>query len=378
MKTDVNSLGMDECLDHLHSIDGFSKVAVDCVTEMFGERIIAQADKFIADARSTDVAKTLLGRANQLVQQAVAVWQDQGSGMMYDDKGKVDKDFEALQAAAEKNDTLKKQFVWMSELRKHAQLTEFLDGEWNTAPTREAKRLTSEWVKKVAGLRRSHNILEGYLRLGKDKFEDMMVLDGSGDKMTVSPFPPGEKVPGFRITEENFDKGRQLLDMMWQGWRDDLKTLCQSLESWCPSPVQRLLDADAPELLCPTFMKNMVGNPDYPKMTIVANMIDGTLTCSKDLMADKLGSPLFDANDVKLAGKVRDLGYDTVSLTFTLYMISTKLPSMVSNTDRMKEIVDLKGKLTLKGFKLSPSLEGRLNALIKSHIVAPPAVPPST
>jgi hypothetical protein len=158
------------------------------------------------------------------------------------------------------------------------------------------------------------------------------------------------------FTEEQLAYCRKALDEIYATWRVDLTGLTAVVSSWCPSwqPFVRSND-----LLKPDLVKQLLQNPQYPKITPGANMLDVMLNTARALQRDTFGC-VFSAEDVKAAVTARDLGYDTVSLTYTLHVLTTKLPGLATQKEKIAEISTLRAKLKEKGFSIPAPIDERL------------------
>ena len=66
---------------------------------------------------------------------------------------------------------------------------------------------------------------------------------------------------------------------------------------------------------------------------------------------------VFSPDDVKAAVTSRDVGYDTVSLTYTLHVLTTKLPGLATQKEKIAEISTLRAKLKEKGFSIPAPID---------------------
>jgi hypothetical protein len=224
--------------------------------------------------------------------------------------------------------------------------------------TREDKTFSASWCELLkpvrSRLQASRDMLTNDSRTVA--LTNLFVKDG--DQLHCVKFDElPDPVPTLKSMCEMADK---LLQSLFQGWTADLNQLCDVVAQMCPAWQAMAGD---PNLLTKDFVKTLLSNASYPKLTPSCNLIIAMLDTHKSLMMDMHG-PIFPAELCKKAFEVKSLGYDTVSFTYAVYQTTLAIPKLSSEILKANAVKDLRAALVAKNFKDIPkSLENRMLAL---------------
>jgi hypothetical protein len=260
---------------------------------------------------------------------------------------------------------LKKQMSWLCEMNSLQKATGVLGTSWGAAASREDRRFTEEWAYMCKPVKQSLLILHGMLQNNKQILETLFQpCDKSLKVLVVAAESIDFGTSPASFTDDLVTEAGGIINSIEESWRSDMDALCKMVDSFCPG-WQHLVDSDSDDLLKPEFVKSMTENPHYPNLSAIANIIDSALVADKVFAKFGPNSSLFDKAAAKRAQECRDHAYNTVSLTYALHHVFTKLPLLKKPKEIGVAVEELRSKLQLKGFKLPAACERRIAVLLK-------------
>jgi hypothetical protein len=226
-----------------------------------------------------------------------------------------------------------------------------------SSKTREDKAFSSSWCELLRPVRSRLQATRDMLTNDSRTVVLTNLFSKDGDKLHCETFDGPDPVPSMKSLCE---MSETLLQSLYSNWSSDLSQLCDVVSQMCPAwqPV-----AGDPNLLTKDFVKALLSNPSYPKLTPSCNVLVLMLDTHKSLMLDTHGA-IFTPELCKKALEVKALGYDTVSFTYAVYQTSLAIPKLSSDALKANAVKDLRAALLAKNFKDIPkSLENRMLAL---------------
>jgi LmbE family N-acetylglucosaminyl deacetylase len=114
-------------------------------------------------------------------------------------------------------------------------------------------------------------------------------------------------------------------------------------------------------------VKALLTNAQYPTLNPLCNDISAMLICAKALATDGCGA-IFTPEATKRAMTVRDHGFKTVSLTWTVFKVMVDVPKVAGPAQKRDAIAAVRTALAAKHFCPPEPLEARMKALEEGKI----------
>ncbi len=110
------------------------------------------------------------------------------------------------------------------------------------------------------------------------------------------------------------------------------------------------------------MVKSLLSNAHYAKLTPSGNKIDEILKAGSLLVYN--GAPsMFCPNLCKSAGAMKDLAFNTTSLTYALHKVYLAIPKLATDILKSQAASELKVALDAKHFAVPAALAKRIAAL---------------
>lgn len=172
------------------------------------------------------------------------------------------------------------------------------------------------------------------------------------------------------LATDIYNSAIRILDEFGRTWTGHVQDLADKVVSWCPVVAKHkdtLLSQDG-------LMKELLSNPDYEHLPAACEVLEGMRKLAKGFAKD--GSnlpPVVDMAVLKCASETVSRGFECVTLTFGVYLVSFQLPKMDSFVERKTKIdhflanaknksVTLGADMLLKLADLGASLNAKADA----------------
>lgn len=268
------------------------------VCTFLGESSCEQAQQHLKAVVDDDAVQALRLSVNQDFAEQYGTWQ---TAMREPSDGQEDP-MTKLEDMIKASDVLgdsraKGQLSFCALLAKGSSRNQAVAGKWAAAETMDAKCLSPEWVKVVSPARKHLKRMQSMLDQHVAKPEE-----------ASSPFVPmNPESPGYDPLHLWFlDNGlqyeeslrgaigcmRKSLQECYDTWTSILKTLCSTLESFCPPWNEWLATGTFPTK---EHVEKLTGNKNYPQLAPVTNSLDTFLTSMRTLVDQDGCGPFVDA-----------------------------------------------------------------------------------